>query len=74
MSDPWQATEIGRRTDRPVLCYETMELIQPGRAKRTYRTTERCVSGFRENPVSFSAAAAKHLCYRRYRTVSQRLS
>ncbi|QUO46986.1 MULTISPECIES: hypothetical protein [Halorubrum] len=73
-SDPRQAAEIGRRTDRPVLCYETMEMIQPGRAKRAYRTTERYVSRFKENPVSFTAAAAKHLCYRGYRTVSGRLS
>jgi orotate phosphoribosyltransferase len=73
-SDPRQAEEISRRTDKPVLCYETMEMIRPGRAKRTYRTAGRFASEFKENPVSFTAAAAKHVFYRGYRVISERLS
>lgn len=72
-SEPRQAEEITRRTNRPVFCYETKEMLRPGRAKRTYRTARRIVSGIRENPVSFSVKAAKHLSYRSYNFISIRL-
>jgi orotate phosphoribosyltransferase len=68
-----QAEEISRRTDKPVLCYETMEMIRPGRAKRTYRKAGRYASRFRADPASFSARAAKHLLNRSYSFVSARI-
>ena len=73
-SDPRQAAEINRRTDKPVLCYETMEMFQPGRVKRSYRTAGRFASRFRDNPVSFTTAAVKHLFYRNYYFISDRIS
>ncbi len=71
-SDLRQAAEITRRSGRPVLCYETMEMIQPGRAKRTYRRAETLASRFKANPVSFSTAAARHLFHRGAALVSDR--
>lgn len=73
-SDPRQAEEITQRTNKPVLCYESMEMVQPGRAKRTHRKTARLASRFRKNPVSFSVLAAKHLVHRSYYSVSERIS
>lgn len=72
-SEPRQAEEISRRTGRPVLCSETMEMIQPGQAKRTRRAAERFASRFRENPVSATVAAAKHLFFRCYYYISSRI-
>lgn len=60
-SDPRQAAEITRLTDRPVLCYETMEVLHPGRVKRAQRRAGTLASRFRDGPVSFSVAAAGRL-------------
>lgn len=72
-SDPRQAAEITRRTDKPVLCFENMEMIQPGRAKQTYRKVGSIASRFGENPVSFSVTAARYLYYRGSNLVSDKL-
>lgn len=72
-SSQWQARGIAQRTGRPVFCYETREMVRPGRAKRTHRTAGRYVSRFRENPVSFSTKAAKHLYYVGQNYVSARI-
>ena len=72
-SEPRQAKEISRRTARPVLCYETMEMIQPNRVKRTHRAAGRFASRFRENPVSSTVAASKHLSSRCYYFISDKL-
>lgn len=73
-SEPRQAEEISRRTSRPVLCYETMEMIRPGRAKRTQRMAERFASRFRENRVSATVEAAKYLYSQCYYFISSRIS
>ncbi|WP_418284245.1 phosphoribosyltransferase [Halorubrum sp. DTA46] len=72
-SEPRQAEEISRRTARPVLCYETMEMFQPGRTKRTQRAAGRFASRFRKNPASSTVAAAKHVYSRFYYLVSKAL-
>lgn len=72
-SDPRQAAAICQRTGKPVFCYETKEMIQPGQAKRTYRTAERAVSRFKEDPMGFPAIAGKFLYYRGYHYVSKAL-
>lgn len=73
-----QARGISRVTGRPVFCYETMEMIQPGQAKRAHRRQylsrfREYLSWFREDPVSFSVRAAKHLYYIGYNYVSDRM-
>ena len=72
-SDPRQAAEITRRTSTPVFCYETMEMIRPGHAKRTYRLVRRFAPRFKENPVSFPVAATKYLFYRSRHFISARI-
>ncbi|WP_144797963.1 phosphoribosyltransferase family protein [Halorubrum depositum] len=72
-SDPRQAAAISRRTGKPVFCYETQEMVRPGHAKRTYRTAERAVSKFKEDPVAFPVSAGKFLYYRGYHLVSKLL-
>jgi len=72
-SDPRQAEAITRRTGKPVFCYETKEMIQPGRAKRTHRTVDRAVSKLKSDPMSFPAIAGKFLYYRGYHRVSELL-
>jgi orotate phosphoribosyltransferase len=72
-SDPRQAAAITQRTGRPVFCYETKEMIQPGRAKRTYRMTERAASKLREDPTKFPAAAGKYVFYRCYHRIAKML-
>lgn len=70
-SDQRQAAEITRRTNKPVFCYETKEMVQPGRAKQTYRITEKCISKLKEDPVSFPVIAGKHLFYRCYHLIPE---
>jgi orotate phosphoribosyltransferase len=65
-SDPRQAAAIMKRTGKPVFCYETKEMIRPGRVKQTYRTVDRAVSKFKSDPVAFPAVAGKYLFYRCY--------
>ena len=60
-STPHQAVEICERTDKPVYCFETNELIQPGRIDETYQEETEYLSLFRENPVGFSIAAGEFL-------------
>jgi orotate phosphoribosyltransferase len=72
-SSHWQASGIAHQTGRPVFCYETSEMIRPTVAKRTRRMAGRYVSRFRENPVSFSTKAAKHLYYVGHNFVSARI-
>lgn len=71
--DPEQAAEIRRRTGKPVFCYETKEMIQPGHAKRTYRLAERAVSKLKEDPAAFPAIVWNYLSYRGYHCVRKAL-
>lgn len=68
--NPRRAEEICQRTGRPVLCYETMEMLRPGRAKRTYREARWLTSSFRKNPMSFTKTAVKNLYYHAHRKIS----
>lgn len=73
-SDPRQAREICRETGKPVIRYDTKELLQPGRMKRAYRRNRNHLSTFFENPVSASAAGlvvGKRLVYRGYHSVRE---
>ncbi|WP_435074288.1 orotate phosphoribosyltransferase [Halorubrum sp. HHNYT27] len=72
-SDPRQAAAITERTGKPVFCYETKEMIQPGRAKRTARTVERAVSKLKANPAAFPATAGRYVFYRCYHRLSMAL-
>ena len=70
-SDPRQAAAITQRTGRPVFCYETKEMIRPGRVNRTSRTVERAVSKLRSDPKAFPVIVGKHLYYRGYHRIQQ---
>lgn len=71
-SSEWQARGIARETGRPVFCYETKEMVRANRAIRTHRMAGRFASQFRQNPVSFSLKAAKHLYYVGHNYISAR--
>jgi orotate phosphoribosyltransferase len=70
-SDPRQAEAISRRTGKPVFCYETMEMIRPGRAKQTYRTIERALSKLKTDPAAFPIIAGNYVFYRCYHRVKE---
>lgn len=55
-----QAVKISKLSRRPVFCYDTNEMITPGRAARTYQKSTSYVSRLRENPVGFSLKAGKY--------------
>jgi len=65
-SDPGQAAEICRRTNKPVFCYETGEVIRPGLRKQAYRKTVGNVPAFKEDPISFPIKAGGRLLGRVY--------
>lgn len=65
-SDPRQAAAITQRTGKPVFCYETKEMLQPGRVKQTYRTVERAAKKFKTDPLAFPSVAGRYLFFRCY--------
>jgi orotate phosphoribosyltransferase len=72
-SDPRQAAAITQRTGRPVFCYETKEMIRPGRVNQTSRTVERAVSKLRSDPKAFPVIVGKQLYYRGYHRIQELL-
>lgn len=75
-SDPQQAAEICQLTAQPVVCYETKELVRPGRVKRAYRTNAEHLAKLREDPIGASTAGmvvGKRLLYRVYHGVRETL-
>ncbi|WP_436926254.1 phosphoribosyltransferase [Halosimplex amylolyticum] len=63
-SRPHLAAEICDLTNRPVYCYETNEMVQPGRIGEAYRKSNDYLSLFRENPVGFSMDTGEYLLSR----------
>lgn len=56
-----EAVEICERTNRPVYCYETSEMVQPDRLGEFYRMTADYLSLFREQPLQFSVDASEQV-------------
>ena len=63
-SDPKQAAEIRRRTNRPVYCYETNEMLNPGVVGRSRRRVTEGASAIKTEPVLSPARAAFELSRR----------
>lgn len=59
-----QAMEICERTSKPVFCYDSNEMIRPGRIDEAYRKGRDYFSLFRENPAGFSVDAGEYLLRR----------
>lgn len=59
-----QAVEICERTSKPVFCYDSNEMIRPGRIDEAYRKGVDYFSLFRENPTGFSVDAGEYLLRR----------
>lgn len=55
------ATEICERTTEPVYCYETNEMIRPGRIDEAYHKSVGYVSLFREDPLGFLRDTGEYL-------------
>ncbi|WP_050031940.1 phosphoribosyltransferase family protein [Halorubrum halophilum] len=67
-SSPKQAAEIRRRTNRPVFCYETNEMLNPSMVGRSRRSVTEGVSKLKREPVLFPARTVYQLssrCYHR---------
>lgn len=56
-SSPQQAAEIAERTGKPVYCFESNRMVEPGRLPRTHNTVDTYLSRFVESPLSFSREA-----------------
>ncbi len=65
-SDPRQAADICRRTNRSVFCYDTNEMLNPSIAGRSRRSITEGVSSLKQEPVIFPARAAYRLSSRCY--------
>lgn len=65
-SDPEQAAEICQQTNRPVFCYDTQEMLQPGFLGKTHTKSVEGVSKLRKNPFLFLTTLGKRLLYRCY--------
>lgn len=70
-SDHSQAAEICRATNKPVFCYESNEMLQPGIAGRSYRKTVESASEMRENPIMLPARVGHRLLSRCYHRLSR---
>ena len=70
-SDPRQATEICRKTNKPVFCYESNEMVHPGMAGQSYRKSVETASGITENPIMFPARVAHQLASRCYHRIAR---
>ncbi len=65
-SDPDQAEEICQRTNKPVFCYGTQEMLQPGLVGKTVDSA----AELRNAPVRFPLSAGKRFLYRCYHLLS----
>lgn len=70
-SSPKQAAEICERTNRPVHCYETNEMVTPDRLDRLYGTSTDYLSRLAENPLGFSLKASRHVLEESYYLASR---
>ncbi len=66
-SDPNQAEEICQRTNKPVFCYDTQEMLQPGLVGKSVNGA----SELRKKPITFPVSASKRLLYRSYHLLSR---
>lgn len=53
-----QAVKICKESNKPVFCYNTKEMLQPGLARRSQQTFEQSVSSIKEEPFMFLARTA----------------
>ncbi|MGM0716049.1 MAG: phosphoribosyltransferase family protein [Halobacteriota archaeon] len=65
-SDPSQAAEICRETNRPVFCYDTNEMLNPSFIGRTKRRIPEIVSDIKAEPVLFPLRSAYQISARCY--------
>lgn len=72
-SDPRQAEEIAVRSNRPVFCFETKEMIRPGYVDQTYGNGREYAEEFVRNPISFSKKAIRFVCSRGYHRARREL-
>lgn len=72
-SNQTQAAEIRQRTGKPVLCYETNQLLQPGLKDRVYNNTAGSVSEFKNAPLTFLAEESLSLGYRGIHAARQKV-
>ena len=56
-----QAAEIAERTGKPVYCYESNQMVQPGTLDRMQNRGGEYLSRFVEDPVAFSLLASRFL-------------
>ncbi|SFG08830.1 orotate phosphoribosyltransferase [Halopelagius inordinatus] len=61
-----QAAKICDETSKAVFCYDTNEMMQPGRLNYTYRKGSDYLSRLAENPAGFTARAGKYVLTRGY--------
>lgn len=66
-----QAEEICGASNKPVFCYETNEMLQPGFAGRSYRRGVESTRQMRENPVHFVAKASRQALARCFHRVAR---
>ena len=59
-SDPAQATTIAELSDKPVLCFRTNELLEPGDVARARPDSADSLSRFVAHPVPFACAALRY--------------
>ena len=72
-SDPEQAEEICQRAGKPVFCYETNEMLQPGLKTQISNNTVYNVSKFRKAPLTYLAEESIQLLYRGYHATRGRI-
>lgn len=66
-SNPDQAAEICQRTNKPVFCYDSQEMLQPSFIGKTVEGAAK----IRENPLTFPTSLGQRLLYRCYHLLSR---
>lgn len=70
-SDPAQAADICTQSGKPVFCYETQEMVRPGRINQMQQKTTESLAEFRKNPILFPTIAGKRALYRLYHLIQR---
>lgn len=70
-NDPTQAAEICERTNRPVFCSDTNEMLKPGMVGRSQQRLMKSVSSIQKEPISFPARTAKRFSSQCYHQISR---
>lgn len=65
-SEPSQAAEICRKTNRPVFCYDTKEMLNPSVIGRSQRHIAESVYNIKAEPVLFPIRATYMMMFRCY--------